>query len=108
MKTLIAVALGLMLLAASPGRAQDYGASPDEPYPVALEVGETFEVCLSGQMICPPVRPICDDLNVAIPVDTPDGLGFKAVRIGSTLCSASNSAGQRRVFRIEVHPRKHK
>ena len=105
MKAMIAAAIGLMLVAATPCRAQEYGPSPDEPYPVALYVGEIFKVCLSGQMVCPAVRPICDDLNVAAPVDTPDGLGFQAVRLGTTLCSASNSAGQRRVFRIDVRRR---
>ncbi len=102
MKTTIAVAIGLLLLAVFPCRAQDYGPSSDEPYPVELYIGETFKVCLSGQMVCPAIRPICDDLKVVKPVDTPDGLGFEGIGRGTTLCSASNSAGQRRVFRIVV------
>jgi hypothetical protein len=39
---------------------------------------------------------------VAVPVDTPDGLGFKGAGPGTTLCSAASATGQRRVFRIIV------
>lgn len=102
MKTLIAAAVVLLSVAAFPSRAQDYGTPSDEPFLVELNVGETFKVCLSGQMVCPAIRPICDDLKVAKPVDTPDGLGFEGAGRGTTLCSASNPAGQRRVFRIVV------
>jgi hypothetical protein len=35
-------------------------------------------------------------------VDTPDGIGFKGVGRGTTLCSAAGSTGFRRVFRITV------
>ncbi len=93
-------------LAFHPARAQ-YPATPQEvppgeDYPVDLRVGEIFEVCKSGQIICPAVRPICDDLEVVAPVDTPDGLGFKGLKPGTTLCSAGSAGGQRRVFRITV------
>jgi hypothetical protein len=81
---------------------------PEGPYPVILKPGETFKVCLSGQIICPAIGAICDDLSVASPVETPDGLGFTAMGPGTTLCSASNPAGMRRVFSIEVRlPVKH-
>jgi hypothetical protein len=46
--------------------------------------------------------PICDDPKVAVPVDTPDGLGFQGVAPGTTLCSAASSVGPRRIFRITV------
>lgn len=66
-------------------------------------VGETFNVCASREIICPARIPICDDPAIAIPVDTPGGLGFKAVAPGTTLCSAQASGrGLRRVFRITV------
>lgn len=74
----------------------------DEPYPVELLVGETFGACTSGQILCPAISPICDDLKVVVPVDTPHGLGFKGVGPGTTLCSALSATGQRRVFRITV------
>ena len=102
MKTTFAAAVGLVLLAISAGHAQDPVPFRDEPYPVMLQAGETFEVCKSGQIACPAMTPICDDLKVAVPVDTPDGLGFKGVGRGTTLCSAANSSGLRRVFRITV------
>ena len=74
----------------------------NEPYPVFLAPGETFSVCLSDQIVCPARVPICDDPKVAIPVDTPDGLGFQGVEPGTTLCSAASAAGPRRVFRFTV------
>jgi hypothetical protein len=74
----------------------------EEAFAVELAVGETFEVCKSGQILCPAISPICDDLKVAVPVDTPDGLGFKGAGPGTTLCSAASATGQRRVFRIIV------
>lgn len=78
------------------------------PYPVELEVGEIFKVCLSGEIVCPARSPICDDLKVVEVVDTPDGMGFKGIARGSTLCSAMGGTswggglGFRRVFRITV------
>ena len=75
----------------------------DEPYPVDLKVGETFDVCASGLIRCPPIGNICDDPKVAIPVDVPgSGLGFRGVGPGTTLCSAGSVSGFRRIFRITV------
>jgi hypothetical protein len=82
--------------------AQEAGPSGDAPYPLELQTGETFNVCKSGLIVCPATRPICDDPKVAEPVDIPDGLGFKAVGPGTTLCSASSAIGPRRIFRITV------
>jgi hypothetical protein len=74
----------------------------DEPYPVVLAAGETFDLCSSGQIVCPARTPICDDPKVAVPVDVPDGLGFKGMGPGMTLCSAASAVGPRRIFRITV------
>jgi hypothetical protein len=74
----------------------------DEPYPISLSAGETFGVCSSGQIVCPARNPICDDPKVAVPVDVPDGLGFKGIAPGTTLCSAASAVGPRRIFRITV------
>jgi hypothetical protein len=92
----IALAFGTLLVTAHPVRAQD------EPFPIELRVGETFEVCTSGQIVCPARTPLCDDPKIAVPVDAPGGLGFKGVGPGSTLCSAASAVGPRRVFRITV------
>ncbi len=75
---------------------------PDQPYPVTLRVGQVFEVCKSGQVICPIVRHICDDPRVVGLVETPDGLGIKGAGPGTTLCRASGSPGPGRLFRITV------
>ncbi|MBP2679582.1 MAG: hypothetical protein H6Q82_2647 [Deltaproteobacteria bacterium] len=74
----------------------------DEAIPVGLQVGEIFDTCASGQIVCPARAPICDDPKVAVPADVNGGLGFKGVGPGETLCSAASSVGPRRIFRITV------
>lgn len=74
----------------------------DGPFPVGLQVGETFDTCTSGQIVCPARAPICDDPKVAVPADVNGGLGFQGVGPGTTLCSAASAVGPRRVFRITV------
>lgn len=92
----IALVIGTLFVTAHLARAQD------EPFPVELRVGETFEVCTSGEIACPARTPLCDDPKIAVPVDAPGGLGFKGVAPGTTLCSAASAIGPRRVFRITV------
>ena len=93
----IALAFGVLIVTAHPARAEE------GVFPVGLEVGQTFDACASGLIVCPARVPICDDLKVAIPVDVEGGgLGFKGVGPGTTLCSAASSAGPRRIFRITV------
>ncbi|MFZ2223411.1 MAG: hypothetical protein WAV26_01855 [Candidatus Deferrimicrobium sp.] len=80
-----------------------HARAQDEPYPVDLKVGETFDVCASGLIRCPAIGNICDDPKVAIPVDVPgSGVGFRGVGPGTTLCSAGSVSGFRRIFRITV------
>lgn len=75
----------------------------DEPYPVDLKVGETFDVCASGLIRCPSIVNICDDPKVAIPVDVPgSGVGFRGVAPGTTLCSAGSGSGSGRISRITM------
>ncbi|MGB7630393.1 MAG: hypothetical protein WBM29_04845 [Candidatus Deferrimicrobium sp.] len=92
----IALGIGIVLVPARPARAED------QPFPVELRAGETFDVCASGKAVCPARIPICDDPKVAVPVDVPGGLGFQGVGPGTTLCSAASAAGPRRIFRITV------
>lgn len=94
--------VGIVLVVASAFVTFHQAHPQDEPYPVELLVGETFLVCMSGQIVCPAITPICDGTKIAVPVDTPDGLGFKGMAPGTTLCSAASAAGPRRVFRITV------
>jgi len=82
-----------------------HARAQDEPFPVDLKVGETFDVCSSGLIVRPAISPICDAPNIAIPVDVSNGyggLGFRGVGPGTTLCSAGSPAGPRLVFRITV------
>ena len=92
----IAFVFCVLIVTALDARAED-GA-----FPVGLQVGETFDACASGQIVCPARVPICDDPKVAIPVDVNGGLGFRGVGPGTTLCSAASSVGPRRIFRITV------
>jgi len=92
----IAMAIGALVMFGH-ARAQD------EPIPIDLKVGETFDVCASGLIRCPPIGNVCDDPKVATPVDVPgSGLGFQGVGPGTTLCSAGSVSGFRRIFRITV------
>ncbi len=82
-----------------------HARAQDEPYPIDLKVGETFDVCASGLIRCPTIGAMCDAPNVAIPVNVPEGsggLGFRGVGPGTTLCSAASVSGFRRVFRVTV------
>ena len=92
---LVAVAL------AGSAAAQDAG-----PYPLKVKAGESVAVCATGTIICPASDPICDDTSVVTTVSTPDGLAFKGVKPGTTLCSAASAAGRglRRVYRVTVTP----
>jgi hypothetical protein len=92
----IALALVALCVTAHDARAQDV------PFPVELRVGESFDACASGQIVCPARAPICDDPKVVVPVDVNGGLGFRGVGPGTTLCSAASAVGPRRVFRITV------
>jgi hypothetical protein len=92
----IALVFGVLLVTAHHARAQD------EPFPVGLLVGETFDACASGEIVCPARAPICDDPKVAVPADVNGKLGFRGVGPGTTLCSAASAVGPRRVFRITV------
>ena len=98
----------LVLLVLSSFSAMGDDAGKNEPFPVTLNVGETFNVCQSGQVICPPRTPICDDLKIVDVVDTPDGMAFKGISPGTTLCSVAGGTGAtlgygfRRLFQITV------
>ena len=95
---LAAVFLAIVMSVISAG-----GAKAGQTYQVELKAGEVFSVCKSGLVVCPALLPICDDTNIIALVDTPDGLGFKGVAPGSTLCSVGTTVGPRRFFRITVH-----
>ncbi len=105
-KRAVAIVAGMAAFAALAARAGGAWAADAPPaagpYPVQLRVGQVFEVCKTGEVICPIVRHICDDLEVVRLVETTDGLGFKAVGPGTTLCAASGNTGAGRLFRITV------
>ena len=92
----IALVFGVLLATSHHAKAQD------GPFPIVLRVGETFDACASGQIVCPASAPICDDPKVVVPADVNGALGFRGVGPGTTLCSAASAAGPRRVFRIIV------
>ncbi len=105
MRIALAGAFGIFLLTLSAPMAPGVDVPPPQgPYEVELRVGEILKICLTGLILCPPVAPICDDPKVAVPVDTPDGVGFQAVGPGTTLCGAQGRPGTtgRPVWRITV------
>jgi hypothetical protein len=82
-------------LATATAAARDGGLQ----YEVALdlEVGEAASICP-----CPVFNVICDDPSVAAAVDMKDAVGLKGVAPGATLCSARDSMGIRRFYRVKV------
>ena len=94
-------------LAGGAAAAQDGGAAADEPVPLRIRVGETVAICATGTIICPAGAALCDDPAVAVPDASGDGLSFRGVGEGTTLCSAqaAQGRGMRRVYRVIVAPR---
>ncbi len=105
MRIAIAGALGILLFVSPAPRAHAVDLAPPQgPYEVELRVGDVLKICLTGKILCPALAPICDDPRVATPVDTPDGVGFRAVGPGTTLCGAQGAKGTtgRPVWRVTV------
>ena len=99
----------LAIAASAPSGALAEGAPPagaSGPAEVKLSIGALYLVCKSGELLCPATAPLCDDVAVAVPELTPrDGLAWKGVGKGTTLCSAGApgvGGGARRVFRVTV------
>jgi len=82
-------------LATATAAAEDGGL----PHEVALDlpVGEVASICP-----CPVYNVICDDPSVAAAVDMKDAVGLKGLAPGATLCSARDSLGVRRFYRVKV------
>ncbi len=99
MIVMVFLVLGMLM---SDVRAADQTES-GQIHPVEIKVGEVFKVCKSGLVVCPAIVSICDDANIVTIVSTPDGLGFKGVAPGSTLCSVGTTVGPRRLFQVTVH-----
>jgi len=92
----------LVVLTVFAGYVQSEDLWNTKPYPVELQVGEIFHVCIPGLVQCPAREPRCDDIKVVIVVDTPDGLAFKGISPGTTLCSVESVNTLRRVFSVTV------
>ena len=77
-----------------------------EPYPLSVKVGKSIALCKTGTIACPAASPICDDTTIVDAANTSEGLVFKGVKEGKTLCSAAsdNGLGSRRVYRVTVTP----
>lgn len=102
MRTTIATMTGVLVLTIFMGHAQAADPLRTEPYPVELQAGELFQICKSGEVICPASAPLCDDIKVVDVIETLNGLEFKGISPGETLCSVMSANRLRRVFRIIV------
>lgn len=91
-----------VFLSCPTGSAREAAAKDPGWFQVALKVGESFDMCASGEIVCPAKAAFCDDPKIAMPVDLPGGIGFRGVSPGTTLCSAASAIGPRRVFQITV------
>lgn len=99
---MITVAGFLMLIMLVSDARSENPPEAGQTYEVELQVGEIFKVCKSGLVVCPAIVSICDDASIVTIVSTPDGLGFKGVAPGTTLCSVGTAVGPRRLFRVIV------
>ena len=81
-------------------------AAEDQPYPLAIRVGRSVAICKTGTIACPAGSPNCDDTSVVDAQVTGEGLIFKGLKPGKTLCSAAanQGLGQRRVYAVTVSP----
>jgi hypothetical protein len=80
-------------------------APASEPHPLKIRVGESVAVCKTGTIQCPANNPICDDATVVgVAAEGSDGLTFKGLKPGTTLCSVASGSGfgHRRVYRVTV------
>lgn len=100
--TLMKTAAATLALLVALVISTDGSSAAGQTYNIEMKPGQVFEVCKSGLVTCPVIISLCDDPGVATTVDTPSGLGFKAVASGTTLCSAGSGVGPRRFFRITV------
>jgi hypothetical protein len=83
----------------------EQAAPASEPHPLKIRVGESVAICKTGTIQCPANNPICDDATVVgAAAQGSDGLVFKGLKPGTTLCSAASGAGfgHRRVYRVTV------
>jgi hypothetical protein len=92
--TLRAAAMTLCLLS--------FGVRADDAVAVSLKVGETYDLCASGKVVCPVDSGICDDPAVATQREGQKGLQIVGVKAGATTCSARSINGLRQVFRVNV------
>ena len=96
-------ALGALAALAAP--AQQPAQPTDKPYAIQLRVGESVDICKTGTIACPANNPICDDTSiVGAEINGVQGLVFKGLTPGTTLCSAAAGSGfgMRRVYRVTV------
>ncbi len=79
-----------------------FGVRADDAVPLSLKVGETYDLCASGKVVCPADSGICDDTAVATQREGQKGLQIVGVKAGTTTCSARSINGLRQVFRVTV------
>lgn len=105
MRFLIITFFGLVLFGISLPNvsAQKPTPAPTESYTVIkMGVGDTFAICKSGYVVCPVRNPICDDASLVKLIDTADGLGFKGLAKGETICSVRSATALRFIFRLVI------
>ncbi len=78
-------------------------AAPDA-FPLEMAVGKSVAVCKTSTIICPASNAICDDTSVVSIETSDEGLVFKGLKPGTTICSAGSGAGAglRSVYRVTV------
>jgi hypothetical protein len=81
-------------------------AADDAPYPLTIRVGKSIAIRETKTVVGPAGAPVCDDTSVVDAVYTEEGLTFKGLKPGTTLCSVGGAmgVGGRQVYRVTVTP----
>ncbi len=104
MRVALRCAVLLALLAPLAGRGEDGGPSAAGPHVLQIRVGASVAICKTGTILCPAGAATCDDPAVAVAQFTEEGVAFKGLKPGATLCSARAASGQGRstLYRVVV------
>lgn len=106
MRTVLRCALLLAALGPLGGAAEEGGAPPSELPLLVIRTGDSVAICKTGTIICPATLGTCDDPAVAAADSGDDGIVFRGISPGATVCSAvgTSGVGPRKLYRVKVVP----
>ena len=75
-----------------------------DAFPLEVGVGKSVAICKTGTILCPAGNAICDDDSIVAVESSADGIVFRGLKPGTTICSAASGggAGLRSVYKVTV------